>query len=176
MRGKSIGLADRPVVPAVPRFLGSPWTVWRPRRPCGSRPLDRSSEGPWHWPHTSYRADLARCSPLGDKAPWAPVGPWPPPGNVGPIGRTVTPRCPIDLDAPICPMDPEGAWKGDGSNYSHGPLAPLGPPPPTYLRIHRPEGRRGRAAIVHHSWGVGSRPESHSDPPFTLKVSIDKLR
>jgi hypothetical protein len=32
----------------------SPWTVWRPRRPWGSRPLDRVRKGPGigHMPHT----------------------------------------------------------------------------------------------------------------------------
>jgi hypothetical protein len=76
-------------------------------------------------------------------------------------------------------MDPEGACKGDGSKHSHGAPGTLGPPP-TYLRIHRPEGPEGpkgdRRAVVSHSSARGSRPEISFRPAFRLKVSIDKLR
>jgi hypothetical protein len=47
--------------------------------------------------------------------------------------------------------------------------APTLGPPPTYLRIRRPEGEGCRRQPV---IGVAAA----SDPPFTLKASIDKLR
>jgi hypothetical protein len=45
---------------------GSPRTVWRPRRPRGSRPLDRVRKGPGNG-HMPHQGDLARCSRLGNK-------------------------------------------------------------------------------------------------------------
>jgi hypothetical protein len=70
---KAIGFADRPVVPAVPRT----------RRPLdrlatlGGRVaqgrLDRLRKRLRHWPHASYRADLARCWRLRDE-PLRPYG------------------------------------------------------------------------------------------------------
>jgi hypothetical protein len=66
MRGKAIGCADRPVVPA------SRWTGWRPRRPRSSRPLDRVRKAPGIGPH---RADLARCCAQARLAPLRTLSP-----------------------------------------------------------------------------------------------------
>jgi hypothetical protein len=152
MRGKGIGFADWPVVPAMPRLqclaLGSPWTVWRPRRPCGSRPLDkvRRSPGIGHMPH---RADLARCSRLHDK----------------PLGS-------------LRPLASLGLPTGQGWDLLHAPLtplAPLGRHRPTCASI----GPRGKGQAVpwlatHRRGAAG--PEIPFGPAFRLKASIDKLR
>ena len=74
MRGKGIGSADRPVVPAVPR----------PREPLGSlatstalrfKTARYSSEGPRPWPHASHRARSGSCSWLRDMPALRPYGP-----------------------------------------------------------------------------------------------------
>src|SRR5215467_15103951 len=52
------------------------------------------------------------------------------------------------------------------------PLAPLGPPPPIYLRIpsarRNPRGEGGRGAMVDHSSAWGSSPEVSLGPAFRL--------
>jgi hypothetical protein len=60
------------------------------------------------------------------------------------------------------------------------PSPPLGPPPlrPTYASIGpRAQGAKGAGVpwSTTHRHGQQAR-KSHSDPPFTLKISIDKLR
>jgi hypothetical protein len=86
-------------------------------------------------------------------------------------------------DRPRAPTDPWAAWTSYRARLeAHRTLGTLGPPP-TYLRTHRPEGTKGPKAegggllrsTTHRHWGAAG-PKPHSDPPVTLKISIDKLR
>jgi hypothetical protein len=62
MRGKSIGLADWSVVPGC-LALASPWTAWRPRRPCSSRRLNGAREAPARM--ESHASKPACCRDMG---------------------------------------------------------------------------------------------------------------
>jgi hypothetical protein len=60
-------------------------------------------------------ASFLRLCNLAGLVPYSPLRPlapsrarWPLQGKVAPIGRTVTPRDPIDLGVPHLPMGPEG--------------------------------------------------------------------
>jgi hypothetical protein len=97
---------DRPVMPVVPRALGSPWTVWRPRRPCSSRPLDKVREAPGigHMPHTGAILSRLRDETLGPLRALGRFASY----RRGWDRALALPRCPIDLGDPNCPNGPKG--------------------------------------------------------------------
>jgi len=68
-------------------------TCGRPQREADQRVSDRPFRRPCHKP-------LAPLRPLRPLASYS--------ARLGPIGPMAAPRDPIDLGAPICPMDPEG--------------------------------------------------------------------
>jgi hypothetical protein len=82
-----MGCADRPVVPAVPSLSRALAPSGNQGGPCGSRPLDRSSEGPRALATCLHRADLVRCSRLREKS-LGPYGPYVPLGRLGAIKPT----------------------------------------------------------------------------------------
>jgi hypothetical protein len=106
--------------------LGSPWTVWRPTRPCGSIPLDRLRKGPRHRPHASHRAD--RLAGGGWKT--RPLGPLRPLRGLRPTGPGCKPIAPLTLAPsghhrptdppahPMCPRD-QGAGRRDAWPNTH---------------------------------------------------------
>jgi hypothetical protein len=105
MRGKGIGIGRRSLRCLA---LGSPWTAWRPRRPCGSRPLDKVQKGPRHSPHASHRADLAK--PPSYRASLGPE-PW----------RSLAPLGPAATDLPAHPSargGPRGGRRAATINHS----------------------------------------------------------
>jgi hypothetical protein len=141
-KGHWVSLIGR-VVPAVPRVLGNPWTVWRPRRPCGSRPLDRVQKSPRALASclTPGRSGFAvrGTSPLSPYVPLRPLGVLQ--GKAGPP-RSALPRCPIDLGGPMCPMGPRG-------------LTELCHAPTTMKSGYSPDAMTCRRVSRRSAWGVG---------------------
>src|SRR5215470_10759882 len=81
-----------------------------------------------------------------------------PGGPLAPIGPMAVPRDPIDLGAPICPMDPEG-WRGEvGWSHTFTWLsdAPYRPRPIAVdvLSAHGPTRTEGWASIIGDSLSI----------------------
>jgi hypothetical protein len=106
--GRGIGFADRPVVPALRCLdLGSPWAHWRPRRPCGPRPLDEVRKGPGigHMPHIGpiwLAVRACATSPLEALRP------------LGSLGRLVGQDVPRASQAAEQPNARQRPWGGLG--------------------------------------------------------------
>jgi hypothetical protein len=137
MRGKSIGFADgRWCLRCL--ALGSPWTVWRPRRRCSLRPLNRVRKGPRHWPH-------AHTGPIWLAVRGCATGPLRPYGLLRRLGvLPAKARAAPDLDtlalaaATDLPAHPSARGARGGARCRGQPLigvaAASGPPSGSRLR------------------------------------------